>query len=169
MNEHDKKVLFSSKSDEWSTPQWLIDKISSYSWHGPFTLDPCATPENTKCEKYYTKEDDGLSKSWENENVFVNPPYTKRQIEKWVKKSFEEASKNDCTRVTLLLPVRTSCKWFHKYCLYAKEIIFIEGRIKFGGAEWGAPFPSMLVRFSYTDNSQFLNNIYSLKEGEDEI
>lgn len=55
------KALFSSNSDEWSTPQDLYDKLDS-EFH--FTLDPCSTHENHKCENYYTKEDDGLTKTW---------------------------------------------------------------------------------------------------------
>lgn len=54
-------VLFSSNSDEWSTPQDLFDELDA-EFH--FTLDPCATKQNAKCKKFYTAEDDGLEKSW---------------------------------------------------------------------------------------------------------
>lgn len=66
------ELMFSSKSDEWETPKDLFQKL-----HGEFnfTLDPCCTEENYKCEKYYTIKDDGLSKDWTGEIVFVNPPY----------------------------------------------------------------------------------------------
>ena len=55
-----------------ATPQDFFDKLND---EFKFNLDPCATPENAKCEKYFTKEDDGLSKSRDNQNVFCNPPY----------------------------------------------------------------------------------------------
>lgn len=54
-------ALFSSASEEWSTPQDFFDKMNE-EFH--FTLDACATEENAKCEKFYTKADDGLSKTW---------------------------------------------------------------------------------------------------------
>jgi hypothetical protein len=38
-------LMFSSKSDEWETPQDLFDKLNE-EFH--FTLDPCATHENHK-------------------------------------------------------------------------------------------------------------------------
>lgn len=38
-------VMFSSKSAEWETPQDLFDKLNE-EFH--FSLDVCATPENTK-------------------------------------------------------------------------------------------------------------------------
>ena len=77
------KGLYSSRTSEWETPQKLFDELNK-EFH--FTLDPCATKENAKCKKFYTKEDDGLSKDWLNERVFMNPPYG-REIGKWVKKA----------------------------------------------------------------------------------
>lgn len=78
-------VHFSSQTNEWATPQDFFDKLNN-EFH--FTLDPCATKENAKCSKFYTQADDGLSKSWDNEIVWCNPPYG-REIGKWVKKASE--------------------------------------------------------------------------------
>jgi len=50
-----------SKTEVWETPQALFDELDG-KYH--FTLDPCALPENAKCAKYFTPEDDGLSKNW---------------------------------------------------------------------------------------------------------
>lgn len=61
MNKNDCDVMFSRKSDEWSTPQDFYDKLND---EFNFTLDPCATDGNHKCSLYYTVEDDGLKKSW---------------------------------------------------------------------------------------------------------
>lgn len=55
------KTLFSSASEEWATPQELFDKLNE---EFNFTLDPCATPQNHKCEQYFTKEQDGLKMDW---------------------------------------------------------------------------------------------------------
>ena len=52
--------MFSSKTDLWSTPQSFYDNLNK---EFNFTLDPCATKDNHKCDKFYTKEDDGLSKA----------------------------------------------------------------------------------------------------------
>lgn len=135
------EALFSSGNDEWPTPKALFDSLDS-EFH--FTLDPCATDDNHKCQKYYTKETNGLSKSWAGERVFCNPPYS--EIAKWVEKSFYE-SRNDNTLIVLLIPARTDTKYFHDYILYRSEIRFIKGRVKFGEAKFNAPFPSMIVVF----------------------
>lgn len=55
------EVMYSSKTDEWSTPQSFFDSINA---EFDFNLDVCATEENHKCDRYYTKEDDGLSQNW---------------------------------------------------------------------------------------------------------
>lgn len=68
-------VHYSSNSNEWATPQNLFDELND---EFNFTLDPCATDENAKCSKYFTIENDGLSKDWSNEVVFMNPPYAEK-------------------------------------------------------------------------------------------
>lgn len=135
------RALFSSKTDEWSTPQHIFDALDA---EFDFNLDPCATDENHKCDRYYTKEQDGLSQNWGGYRVFCNPPYS--NIAKWVEKSFRE-SRNDNTIVALLIPSRTDTKYFHDYIYNRAEIRFIKGRLKFGQSINSAPFPSMIVIF----------------------
>ena len=136
-------ALFSSSTDEWATPQWLFDSLNE---EFGFTLDSCALPSNAKCEKYFTPQDNGLLQDWGGEIVFCNPPYGKA-IANWVHKCSEESKKPNTT-IVMLIPARTDTRYFHDY-IYgkAKEIRFIKGRLKFGGAKTGAPFPSMIVIF----------------------
>jgi len=128
------------ESNEWETPQELYDELNKQ--YG-FTLDPCATKKSAKCDKYYTKEDDGLSKDWSGEIVFMNPPYG-REISKWVKKASETKS----AVVVCLIPSRTDTKYWHNY-IFSKshKIMFIKGRLKFSGHKNSAPFPSAIVVF----------------------
>lgn len=136
-----KEVMFSSKSDEWSTPQDVFDLLDQ---EFNFNLDPCANADNHKCEKWFSKEDDGLSMSWGGYTVFCNPPYS--QIARWVEKAFDEGHK-DNTTVVLLIPARTDTRYFHNFIYGRSEIRFIRGRLKFGEAVNSAPFPSMVVIF----------------------
>ena len=55
------EVMFSKKSDEWSTPQSVFDELNA---EFDFNLDPCSTDENHKTPFYFTKESDGLSQNW---------------------------------------------------------------------------------------------------------
>lgn len=54
-------LMFSSKTDLWSTPQDFFDKLNR---EFRFTLDVCALPENSKCEKFYSPDIDGLKREW---------------------------------------------------------------------------------------------------------
>lgn len=138
--------IMSSASVEWPTPQDLFDRLNEKY---RFTLDPCATPENAKCERFFTESDDGLKQSWRGERVFCNPPYGRGHTKRWVQKCAEEA-KDPNTLIVLLIPARTDTAVFHDH-LYQKdnvEIEFIRGRLKYGGGENNAPFPSMLVIFN---------------------
>lgn len=132
------RVLFSSKSENWETPTQFFQALDA-EFH--FDLDVCALPENAKCSRYYTPEDDGLSQPW-NGTVWCNPPYG-RSISAWVKKASESE-----TTVVMLLPARTETKWFHEYIYGKASVRFIKGRLKFGGSKNNAPFPIMVVIFN---------------------
>ena len=135
------KTLFSSKSDEWATPNELYEKLNN---EFEFTLDPCSTDENAKCENHYTAEDNGLDANWGGQRVFCNPPYS--NIASWVEKCYREGCK-DNTLVVLLIPSRTDTRYFHNFIYQRAEIRFVSGRLKFGDSKGCAPFPSMIVIF----------------------
>lgn len=136
------KVHYSSESNEWATPQELFDRLAAM--FGPFTLDPCATALNAKCERYFTVEDDGLAQSWAPECVFMNPPYG-RVIGQWIEKAYHES--RDGATVVCLVPARTDTAYWHDYVMRADEIILLRGRVRFVGGTSCAPFPSAVVVF----------------------
>lgn len=134
-------VMFSSKTDEWATPQEFFNNLDD-EFH--FTVDVCATEENAKCNKYYTRQDDGLTQDWNGEVVWCNPPYG-REMPNWIKKCAEHAEAGGVA--VMLIPARTDTKAFHEYIYGKAEIRFVRGRLKFGNAKNTAPFPSMVVIF----------------------
>jgi phage N-6-adenine-methyltransferase len=136
--------LFTSDVEAWATPQPLFDLLDA-EFH--FDLDPCATAESAKCERFYTAADDGLIRPWEG-SVFMNPPYG-RAIGRWVEKAYREAK--DGATVVALIPARTDTAYWHDFVMNASEIRFIRGRLHFGGdfetTAHNAPFPSAIVVF----------------------
>jgi phage N-6-adenine-methyltransferase len=133
--------MFSSSSGEWETPREFFDAVNDV-FH--FSLDVCATRGNAKCGRYFTKEENGLMRTWSGV-CWMNPPYG-REIALWVRKA-NESSLADGTVVVCLLPARTDTKWWHGYVLgHAEGIFFIRGRLRFSG-KGPAPFPSALVVF----------------------
>jgi site-specific DNA-methyltransferase (adenine-specific) len=158
-------VHFSSATDEWPTPAALFQELS---WcFGGFDLDPCATSENAKCSRYFTKQLDGLARRWQEGSrpvkVFINPPYG-RAIGKWVRKAWEESQRGGL--VVCLLPARTDTTWWQDYARKG-HVYFVRGRLKFGGAKNAAPFPSAIVVFGkFFSQDTLLRNIVEWKVSE---
>ena len=74
-------------TDEWYTPKEIIDAL------GRFDLDPCAPvrPLWTTADVMYNRNDDGLTKEWFG-RVWLNPPYSRPLIEKFIEKMAEHGN-----------------------------------------------------------------------------
>ena len=116
-----------SKSDDWSTPLELYNYFIDHGY-----IDPC--PLNSTI--------DGLEIQYFNKYLFVNPPFSKLSI--WVDWCIQQYL-NGCS-VIILMPSRTDTKYFHKLLSYSPSLYFFEGRLKFGGSNKCAPFPTLLVK-----------------------
>src|SRR5204863_2425887 len=98
-----------------------------------FTIDVAATAENTKCERFYSIEDDGLAQSWAGERVWCNPPYS--NIEPWI----EKAALSPAELVVMLLPAnRTEQGWWQRNIephrdrsVTPMRVEFLPGRVRF--------------------------------------
>lgn len=144
---------------EWETPDELFRELDR-KYH--FTLDACARPENAKCQKFFTAQDDGLVQDWKGHTVFCCPPSGAANLRRWVKKGSFEAKKKG-TMVVMLLPVSTDSQWFqeHIYLKPGVRVKFLPERVKFvnrllpsyaeygqhGAASVGGTRPSMVVVF----------------------
>lgn len=97
------QLMFSKKSDDWSTPEDLFRELDK---EFNFSFDPCPL-----------KSDDLtalLFKDWTG-SVFVNPPYS--NIGNFMNKALLELKKGNAHTVVFLVPARTDTRWFHKYVL----------------------------------------------------
>ena len=104
--------------DNWATPKELYDQLHE---EFKFDFDPCPLYADF----------DGLEIDWGERN-FVNPPYSRKLKDAFVKKAIEETNKNKLC--VMLLPVSTSTVLFHDYIQpNANEIRFLRGRVKFVG------------------------------------
>ena len=136
------KSLFSSKNNEWETPDKLFHILNEVF---EFDLDLAATKKNTKCEKYYTIDDNALTKKW-SDRCWLNPPYGK-EIKGFMNKAAIFSGKT----LVCLVPARTDTQWFHNCIKNVSSICFLKGRVKFFNPNvkksTSAPFPSMLLIF----------------------
>jgi len=103
--------------DDWKTPKDFYDKLD-IEFH--FDFDPCPL---------FSKSN-GLEEDW-GESNFINPPYSRKLKESFIRKAFEESNKNKLC--VMLLPVSTSTKIFHEIIYPNAEIRFVKGRIPFEG------------------------------------
>lgn len=133
-------VYFRHKSDEWETPPELFAELDR-EFH--FTTDVAALPDNAKCDHFYTPGEDGLVQIWTG-MCWMNPPYGVA-LRQWMKKAQESAQQG--ATVVCLVPARTDTQWWHDYVQSYAEVRFLRGRVKFGGNENSAPFPSAIVIF----------------------
>ena len=133
-------MMFSSKTDMWATPQEFFDSLDKVF---RFETDVCAVKDNAKCQRFYTPDDNGLLQDWRGV-CWMNPPYG-REISQWVEKAYRSAKDNGAT-VVCLLPARVDTRWWHDFCAKG-EVHFLRGRLKFGGNDNSAPFPSAVVVF----------------------
>lgn len=72
-----KEVIFSSNSDQWDTPQCIFDELDK---EFNFTLDPCADVKNHKCEKFFTKDENGLIQDWGGSECFAIRPMEEKYV-----------------------------------------------------------------------------------------
>jgi len=146
-------LMFSSKSDEWATPQATFDTLAR---EFPFAVDLAATAENAKCRQFITAHQNALTRDWweYGDYGWLNPPYSRGLCAKFLEKAADERRKGFTT--VALLPARTDTQMFHQYVYNASqwqardgvEIRFLPGRLRFGGSTNAAPFPSMVVVFT---------------------
>jgi phage N-6-adenine-methyltransferase len=134
------EALFSSATEEWPTPRNFYDELDK---EFGFTLDPCATAENAKAPRFFTRAEDGLRQRWSG-SVFMNPPYG-RAIRRWMAKAYRERAR--CSVIVCLIPARTDTKYWHEFVMHAAELCFVRGRLRFEGGAHSAPFPSVVVVF----------------------
>jgi phage N-6-adenine-methyltransferase len=117
---------------EYVTPPEIFNPLNEEFC---FELDAAAEDWNAKCKRYYTREDDGLSKPWAK-RTWCNPPYGK-DVGRWVEKAHREAVKGNIS--VLLLPSSTNTKWWHDYIWDSArhapyrgvQVRFVKGRIPF--------------------------------------
>ncbi|MFB5292248.1 DNA N-6-adenine-methyltransferase [Enterococcus faecalis] len=152
----DKNLHFSSKKEDWETPQKLFDELNEKY---QFDIDVAASTKNAKLPKYFTKEDNALIQEWDG-NVFCNPPYG-RKLRKWLEKGYQEHLRVPERMIVFLLPARTDTSYWHDFIFGKADIQFLRGRVKFeinGEGGNSAPFPSAIVvygkKVSEQDDSQ---------------
>jgi site-specific DNA-methyltransferase (adenine-specific) len=100
------KLWNSSADENWGTPQAFFDALDE---EFQFSLDAAASASNHKCERYYTKKENGLIQRWSG-RVWCNPPYSATMTPAFMQKA--AAERKNCEVIVMLVPSRTSTQWW---------------------------------------------------------
>jgi len=127
--------------DGWQTPQELWDKLNS-QYH--FTLDCCATKENTKCEIFsndFEKEVKYTFNAFDGAVAWMNPPFSNA----WA--MFEHFFKVIYNGVAIYRCDNFETGIWQKVIFPKADWVFIpDKRISYDGIDGdGARFPSGLI------------------------
>jgi phage N-6-adenine-methyltransferase len=107
-----------------------------------FTVDVAAAPHNAKCERYYTRLEDGLAQSWAGERVWCNPPYSAALLRAFVEKAWDAMrwapSRPTAELVVMLVPAnRCEQPWWQELVEPYRDkgegfsVEFLRGRLRF--------------------------------------
>lgn len=130
--------------NNWYTPPEIIERAVRLMG-GPIDFDPYSCEEANKyvnARRYYTAEDDGLTRRWPKaERVWCNPPYTRDAGTAGPFLDRLWSMRNQWHQATILTNASTSAAWWQRMaqradavCLLADRIRFIDGTGKHDGA-----------------------------------
>lgn len=99
--------------DEWYTPPEIVDLARGVL--GEIDLDPASNPHAQKvvrAAKFYTKQDDSLTKEWHG-RVFCNPPYSTSLVRRFTDHLLHEVDEKRVKAAIYLVNNCTDTGWFH--------------------------------------------------------
>ena len=129
--EHKPHVSNNSGNNEWYTPKKYVDAARRVL--GGIDLDPasCAyANETVQAERFYSVEDDGLTKEWRG-RVWMNPPYNAESVVKFTEKFVDEYEAGHINEGIVLVNNATETSWFVNMVNVAAAIVFPRGRIRY--------------------------------------
>jgi hypothetical protein len=125
-------------SQHWCTPRKYVNAVKEM-FDETIELDPCSNKFSivNACVEYMLPENDGLSREWNFETIYVNPPYGADRIrgttiKDWLRKCTESHKKYN-SEILALIPVATNTThWKHFIFGEATAICFLyDTRLKF--------------------------------------
>lgn len=138
-----------SATDERRTPVALFEALHREFF---FTFDVAASLTNALCDEFYCLERSAFDYDWPpGATVWCNPPYSRGQILRWIRRAEDMANRHSVTTV-MLLPGDSSTKYYRHIVMANHEIRVLSSRWHFDGSPLTtdgkrapARFPNIIV------------------------
>ena len=146
-NGHKPHVAHNSGENEWYTPAWIIEAARTAM--GSIDCDPASSStanQTVKAETFFTAEDDGLGNRWDG-NVWLNPPYSKELIGRFVEGVIERYHAGEVRQACVLVNNATETIWGQALIEASAAVCFLNSRVKFlrPDGSTGAPLQGQMV------------------------
>lgn len=102
----------SRPTDERRTPRRFFEACDRL-W-GPFDLDAAAAKWNRQVERYVTAEQDLFALRPRARRVWLNPPYSRGQLDRFLSFARDSVLRGRWGRVVCLVPVDPSSQWWQR-------------------------------------------------------
>jgi phage N-6-adenine-methyltransferase len=129
---HPQQAVRDEVDDRGTDPAFFAELNERFG----FTVDVAAAPHNAKCERYYTRVEDGLAQPWTGERVWCNPPYSAALLRAFVEKAWSEHQTAEL--IVMLVPAnRCEQPWWqdlvepHRDRGDGFHVEFLRGRLRF--------------------------------------
>ena len=123
----------SGTNNDWYTPPHIIEAVKG-TFGGSIELDPASSEVANKvvgAERFFTEETDGLSMEWNSRSVYLNPPYARGWVKKFMEKMVSELESGSFNEGIALVNNGTETGWFQNAASKCSAICFPKGRIRY--------------------------------------
>jgi len=150
-------ISHNSGDNEWYTPKEYVE--AARKTMGTIDTDPASSEIANKtvlAKRYYTKEDNGLTKKWKR-NVWLNPPYAQPLITEFSDALVNKIKSGEIKQAVVLVNNATETKWFQKILEICSAICLVRRRIKFLKPEGkeGAPLQGQAILYFGPNTIEF--------------
>lgn len=148
--------------NEWYTPAQYIDAARLVL--GEIDLDPASSAlanKTVRAANIFTAEDSGLQQDWAG-RVWMNPPYSRILLPKFVDKFLQEYRADRVTHGIVLTHAYTDTEWFHKLAKGCRLLCLTRGRISFEDTSGNRAAPTQGQAFFYFgDDDKAFTTVFS--------